>query len=133
MSHGSGQSDYRILIPDSFFINDAAHRYVTLYSAFGEQAGWNSSGGFEEWGLHGASGGAQSAFSVHKTASVPGETADTVGEVINYTITVSNTGNTALSGITVSDPSVSDLAAVQSGGFNVGDTNLDGLLSAGET
>ena len=133
MSHGSGQSDYRILIPDSFFINDAAHRYVTLYSAFGEQAGWNSSGGFEEWGLHGASGGAQSAFSVHKTASVPGETADTVGEVINYTITVSNTGNTALSGITVSDPSVSDLAAVQSGGFNVGDANLDGQLSAGET
>jgi len=133
MSHGSGQSDYRILIPDSFFINDAAHRYVTLYSAFGEQAGWNSSGGFEEWGLHGASGGAQSAFSVHKTASVPGDTADTVGEVITYTITVSNTGNTALSGITVSDPSVSDLAAVQSGGFNVGDANLDGQLSAGET
>ena len=33
MSHGSGQSDYRILIPDSFFINDAAHRYVTLYSS----------------------------------------------------------------------------------------------------
>jgi hypothetical protein len=30
MAHGSGQSDYRILIPDSFFINDAAHRYVTL-------------------------------------------------------------------------------------------------------
>src|SRR6187397_2322557 len=88
MSHGSGQSDYRILIPDSFFINDAAHRYVTLYSAFGEQAGWNSSGGFEEWGLHGASGGAQSAFSVHKTASVPGDTADTVDDVITYTITV---------------------------------------------
>jgi uncharacterized repeat protein (TIGR01451 family) len=70
---------------------------------------------------------------VHKTASVPGGTADTAGEVISYSITVSNTGNTALSGITVSDPSVSDLAAVQSGGFNVGDTNLDGLLSTGET
>ena len=133
MAHGSGQSDYRILIPDSFFINDAAHRYVTLYSAFGEQAGWSSGGGFEEWGLHGESGGVQSAFSVHKTASVPGGTADTAGEVISYSITVSNTGNTALSGITVSDPSVSDLAAVQSGGFNVGDTNLDGLLSTGET
>ena len=133
MAHGSGQSDYRILIPDSFFINDAAHRYVTLYSAFGQQAGWSAGGGFEEWGLHGTSGGVQSAFSVHKTASVPGGTADTVGEVISYSISVSNTGNTALSGITVSDPSVSDLAAVQSGGFNVGDTNLDGLLSTGET
>ena len=133
MAHGSGQSDYRILIPDSFFINDAAHRYVTLYSAFGQQEGWNSGGGFEEWGLHGESGGVQSVFSVHKTASVPGDTADTVGEVISYSISVSNTGNTALSGITVEDSSVSDLAAVLSGGFNVGDTNLDGLLSVGET
>lgn len=133
LSHGSGQSDYRILIPDSFFINDAAHRYVTLYSAFGQQAGWESAGGFEEWGLHGASGGTASAFSVHKTASVAGGTADTVGEVISYTITVSNTGNTALTGITVSDPSVSNLAAVTSGGFNIGDTNLDGQLSTGET
>lgn len=26
------QSDFRILIPDSFFINDSAHRFVTLYS-----------------------------------------------------------------------------------------------------
>ena len=48
LSHGSGQSDVRILIPDSFFINDAAHRYVTLYSKFGEQPGWSSDGGFEE-------------------------------------------------------------------------------------
>src|SRR3954471_21511163 len=72
LSHGSGQSDYRILIPDSYFVNDAAHRYVTLYSAFGQQSGWGSDGGFEELGLHGASGGSQSAFSVHKTASVPG-------------------------------------------------------------
>src|SRR5262245_44000883 len=49
LSHGSGQSDVRILIPDSFFINDAAHRYVTLYSAFGLQGnGWGADGGFEE-------------------------------------------------------------------------------------
>ena len=68
-----------------------------------------------------------------KTATVPGDTADIAGEVINYTIAVSNTGNTALTGITVSDPSVSDLAAVLSGGFNVGDTNLDNQLSTGET
>src|SRR4051794_11109550 len=79
MSHGSGQSDYRILIPDSMFINDAAHRYVTLFSEFGAQGGaaYRADAGFEEWGLHGASGGATSAFSVHKTATVPGGTADT--------------------------------------------------------
>ena len=62
-----------------------------------------------------------------------GGTADVAGEVINYAIAVSNTGNTALTGITVTDPSVSNLAAVLSAGFNVGDTNQDNQLSAGET
>src|SRR5205085_4587500 len=112
LSHGSGQSDIRILVPTSVFINDAAHRYVTLYSEFGLQAGWGADGGFEEWGLHNASGGAHSAFSVNKTAIVAGGTADTAGEVISYAISVSNTGNTALTGITVTDQSVSNLAAV---------------------
>ena len=133
LSHGSGQSDIRVLIPDSFFINDASHRYVTLYSSFGEQPGWSTGGGFEEWGLSGPSGGAHSALAVHKTAAVAGGTADVAGEVIDYAIAVSNTGNTALTGITVTDPSVSNLAAVLSAGFNVGDTNQDNQLSAGET
>src|SRR5689334_7832531 len=88
LSSGSGQSDVRILIPDSAFINDTAHRYVTLYSAFGQQAGWGTDGGFEEWGLSGASGGAHSALVVQKTATVPGGTADAVGEVISYAISV---------------------------------------------
>jgi len=133
LSHGSGQSDVRILIPDSYFINDAAHRYVTLYSEFGAQAGWGAGGGFEEWGLNGISSGATSALSIHKVATVPGGTADVAGEVIDYAISVANTGNTALTGITVTDPSVSNLAAVLSGGFNVGDTNQDNQLSSGET
>lgn len=130
---GSGSSDYRILIPDSYFINDAAHRYVTLYSKFGVQSGWSGDGGFEEWGTNGPNGGSVSAFSVQKLATVNGGTADTVGEVIHYAIAVSNTGNTNLTGVTVSDPSVSDLHAVLSGAFNVGDTNTDGVLSVGET
>ncbi|HEX8165198.1 MAG TPA: hypothetical protein VF601_05350 [Beijerinckiaceae bacterium] len=134
LSSGSGGSDMRLLIPDSFFINDAAHRYVTLYSAFGLQGGtWGTDGGFEEWGLTHASGGAKSALVVNKSATVPGGTADTVGEVIDYTITVANTGNTALTGLTVADPAVSNLAPVLSGGFNIGDTNQDGNLGAGET
>src|SRR3954471_24983062 len=69
LSHGSGQSDVRVLIPDSVFLHDASHRYVTLSSKFGEQSGWDSGGGCEEWGLHGASGGAKSALSIHKTAA----------------------------------------------------------------
>jgi uncharacterized repeat protein (TIGR01451 family) len=68
-----------------------------------------------------------------KSASVPGGTADTAGEVISYTIDVANTGNMTLTGVSVSDPSVSDLAAVMTGGFNSGDTNQDGNLNLGET
>ena len=132
-SHGSGQSDISVLIPDSAFVNDAAHRYVTLYSQFGLQSGWASNGGFEEWGTSGPNSGPLSAIAVHKTATVPGGTADVVGEVVSYTIAVDNVGNTALTGLTVTDPYVSDLAAVLSGGFNSGDTNHDGKLSAGET
>jgi uncharacterized repeat protein (TIGR01451 family) len=133
LAHGSGQSDVRVLIPDSVFIKDTAHRYVTLYSKFGEQNGWGSGGGFEDWGLHGASGGAHSALAIHKTATVAGGTADVAGEVINYTIDVANTGNTALTGVTVTDPAVSNLAAVLNAGFNIGDVNQDNQLSAGET
>jgi len=133
LSHGSGQSDIRILIPDSTFINDAGHRYVTLYSQFGVQSGWNSGGGFEEWSLNNNHTGPTDAIAVHKTATVPGGTANVAGEVISYSIAVDNVGDTSLTGITVSDPSVSNLAAVLSGGFNVGDTDHDNQLSAGET
>ena len=127
LSHGSGQSDVRVLIPDSDFINDTAHRYVTVYSALGQQDGWDSDGGFEEWGLHGTSGGPRSALSIDKQATVPGGTADHAGEVISYSITLSNTGNVSLTGITVSDPSVSDLTR---GLDAVG--NNDNVLNAGE-
>src|SRR3954467_15335730 len=135
LSHGSGQSDIRILIPDSAFINDAGHRYVTLYSQFGVQSGWNSGGGYEEWSLNNDHTGPTAAMAVHKTATVPGDTANAVGEVISYSIAVDNVGDTALTGITVSDPSVSNLAAVDANhdGYNDGDTNLDNQLSAGET
>jgi uncharacterized repeat protein (TIGR01451 family) len=128
ISHGSGQSDVRVLIPDSVFINDAAHRYVYLYSALGGQSGdWSSGGGFEEWGLHGASGGSKSALNITKEASVPGGTADQDGEVITYSIRLFNTGNVALTGIAVSDPSVNDLTR---GLDQVG--NNDSILDSGE-
>jgi uncharacterized repeat protein (TIGR01451 family) len=73
------------------------------------------------------------SIALDKTATVPGGTADTAGEVISYTINVSNTGNMTLTGVNVSDPSVGDLAAVESGGFNAGDTNHDGKLDLTET
>src|SRR5215813_1236327 len=137
LSSGSGKGDMTLLVPDSDFINDAAHRYVTLYSAFGYQAGYAADGGFEEWGVTTPNGGpgTTAAFAVHKTATVPGGSADHAGEVITYTIQVDNVGDKGLTGLTVNDPSVSDLAGVDANhdGFNDGDTNHDGQLSVGET
>ena len=131
--NGANQTEFTVLIPDANFINDPEHRYITLYSKFGQQAGWEADSNSEEWGLNGASTGPTAAMTVHKTAAVPGDTANVVGEVISYTISVANVGDTALTGITVTDPSVSNLAPVLSSGFNSGDTNHDNKLSAGET
>jgi len=71
--------------------------------------------------------------SMNKTASVPGGTADIAGEVISYEIAATNDGTEALTNPVVSDPSVSDLAAVMSGGFNVGDFNVNNVFDIGET
>ncbi len=68
-----------------------------------------------------------------KDATVDGGTADTAGEEISYTIAVTNNGNMSLTGVSVSDPFVTDLEAIENLGFNVGDTNTDGKLSVGET
>src|SRR5262245_5875716 len=137
LSHGSGQSDVVVLIPDSVFINDTSHRYVYLYSAFGMQSGWSADGGFEEWGVTQAlpAPGNTAALNVAKTASVPGGTADHAGEVITYSIQLYNVGDKNLTGITVTDPSVSNLTGVDANNdnFNDGDTNKDGKLSVGET
>jgi uncharacterized repeat protein (TIGR01451 family) len=52
---------------------------------------------------------------------------DAAGDVINYTVTVDNAGNMTLTGITVSDPFVTNLA------YASGDTNNDGKLDVTET
>jgi uncharacterized repeat protein (TIGR01451 family) len=70
-----------------------------------------------------------------KAATVPGDTADAAGEVISYSITVTNNGNMTLSNVEVIDPSVSNLDDVDldNDDVNDGDTNLDGNLNIGET
>ena len=49
-----------------------------------------------------------------------------MGDIIHYTILVDNNGNTSLTGITVSDPLLSNEApTVGIDGFNIGDTDKD--------
>jgi len=76
-------------------------------------------------------------ITVDKTASVDGDCADTAGELINYSISVTNDGNVTLDTVDVTDPMAdagSILAVdIDSDGFNDGDTDGDGDLDVGET
>ena len=56
---------------------------------------------------------------IEKDATVPGGTADVVGETISYTLAVTNQGNAAIAGVVVSDPFTTNEAPVLFGGFNV--------------
>ena len=70
------------------------------------------------------------SLNITKDASVAGGTADAANEVINYTITVANTGNTTLTDVEVTDP-YADAGSIVRGADVVGDN--DGLLEVGET
>ena len=70
---------------------------------------------------------------IEKDATVPGGTANVVGEVISYTLAVTNHGNAAIAGVVVTDPFTTNEAPVLSGSFNAGDTDQDNLLDVTET
>ena len=69
------------------------------------------------------------ALDIDKDASVPGDCADTVGELITYTVVLDNIGNVALDNVVLTD--------AFEGGSDVtltvtGDTNLNTVLDVGE-
>ena len=66
------------------------------------------------------------SLNITKTADVV--SVDVAGEVISYTITVQNTGNTTLTGVTVTDDLATTAPSLVSG-----DTDLDNALEVGET
>src|SRR5262249_54565909 len=72
------------------------------------------------------------AFSITKTASVADGTADKAGDVVNYTITVKNTGNVSLTGVVVTDK-VEGYTSTTVSGPDSGDTSNPGVLDVGET
>ena len=69
---------------------------------------------------------------IEKDATVPGGTADVVGETISYTLVVTNHGNAAIATVVLSDPFTTNEAPVLNGAF-IGDTDQDNLLDVGET
>src|SRR6185369_5880095 len=76
-------------------------------------------------------------ITVDKTASVDGDCADVAGELVNYSIKVTNDGNVTLDTVNVTDP-MADLGSIlgvdaDNDTFNDGDTDADGKLDVGET
>ena len=67
------------------------------------------------------------SLQIMKEAQVEGSSADYAGEVIYYTIYVSNTGNQPLTGLRVTDPFIGELVLEDSL------ASADGTLDAGET
>ena len=60
---------------------------------------------------------------------------DGAGDIANYPIDVFNNGETALTGVTVTDTLATSgaVAVLKSGSFNSGDTDSDNVLDVGET
>ena len=84
-------------------------------ATFGAPAGGGAAGG---------GGAANPIFTVTKSAN---PTTANVGDEITYTVTVENTGNVSLTGVTISDTLVNSLPNPS------GDTDGDGILDTDET
>ena len=75
------------------------------------------------------------SLDIEKNASVTGDTANSTSDVITYSYTLTNTGNTAISGIVLTDDNGTpgDTSDDFSPSFVGGDTDGDSALDVGET
>jgi uncharacterized repeat protein (TIGR01451 family) len=128
---GSGHDDGGFYIPVSLFTDAGltGADYLTLYAHF-----TGANGGFEEFRALTAPG--TPSLTVLKTAVVdPGDSnglLDHVGDLIDYTVTVTNNGNVGLSDPAFQESLGITLVSTDSGGFNVGDANHNGVFDPGE-
>lgn len=155
---GSGHSDYKVLIPDTYFTGTNGGDFIYLYSAFSD-----ANSGFEEWSVGPTSpttpGSTPDAVvGIDKQISVDGTnwldvgayntidgsaTAPTLlaGSTVYYQVlltnnTTPNAGNPdpLMTLTTLSDVNGPTLTAKLDGsGHNVGDANHDGNWDVGET
>jgi uncharacterized repeat protein (TIGR01451 family) len=131
---GSGTGDYAFFIPElgvnglTGFAGLPQEKYIYIYSEFGTLNGQGSgvSGGFEEWFVVTAP---NPSMTIDKTASITGNVVDQAGDVINYTLLVSNSGNVDLTGVTVTDP-YADAGSIARGTDLFGDN--DNILELAE-
>ena len=74
------------------------------------------------------------ALHIEKSATLAdgGEKADSTDDLINYRMEVTNTGNSAIAGVLVSDAFTSNEAPVLAGIYNIGDLDEDSLLDVDE-
>src|SRR5204863_2533680 len=69
------------------------------------------------------------ALSIDKSASVPGGCADTVGELVSYTVTGGNAGNGARHNVRLTDSLEGGLGVTL---MVTGDSNTNGIVDANE-
>jgi hypothetical protein len=86
LSHGSGQSDMLVYVPNNLF--GSGNSYVYLYSKFGGHVGAN--GGYEEWAV------GSSALTTDNTASLSGSVFNDINRDHLF-----GTGDSGLTGVKV--------------------------------
>src|SRR5262245_5131280 len=140
---GSGRPDFALLLPQSLF-HPVNGNYIYFYSSFGGHTqsvangsvdGTNTSG-FEEWSAFTGTTAITPSLTITKTATIHdgGATVDAAGDVIDYVITVHNTGNINLTSVNVTDQLEAGFTGTP-GTLTLfsGDTSDPGVLDVGET